>query len=355
MRIISRYIARDIIAGIGSVAVVLLLIILGKLLIQLLAEVLDGDLGVDMLGNVMLLGIIRYSVILLPFSLFIAIIMSLSRMYRDSEANVIFASGANSSVLIQAVMSVGVPLLIILYLLVAYVSPWANRLVEVIENVTEQALVFNQLTPGRFFELEHTGWVVYAESLDKDSNDLENVFVQRSDGNKTIVEFAQQAQITQAENNAQIFVLQNGQRLEGVPGQGDYLLSRYDEHRVYPARTDFSREAYKADYQPINFLFGSADHSYQAELFQRSSIIISTFILMLLAVPMSKVLPNSSRFARLTLAVAIYVLYLNLVIVSCSWIKRGEGYGVAAVIAVHAVAIIATFFAYHSPRIARQA
>ena len=353
MRIISRYIARDIIAGIGSVALVLLLIILGRLLIQLLAEVLDGDLGVDMLGNVMLLGVIRYLVILLPFSLFIAIIMSLSRMYRDSEINVLFASGANLSVLIQAVMSVGIPLIVILYLLVAYISPWANRLVEVIENVTEQALVFDQLTPGKFLELEHTGWVVYAESINEKSNSLENVFIQRSSEDKTIVEIAQQAQVVRDEDNAQIFVLQNGKRIEGVPGQGEYNLTRYGEHRVYPARADFSREASKADYQPINKLLGSTDNSYRAELFQRGSIVVSTLILMLLAIPLSKVSPNSSRFTRLALAVAIYILYLNLVIVTCSWIKRGEGYGVIALITVHLVALTAILFTYRVPRFAR--
>ena len=184
MSIISRYISRDILVSMGSVAVVLLLIVLGKLLIQLLAEVLDGDLGVDSLGSVMLLGIIRYLVILLPFSLFIAIIMSLSRFYRDSEANVVFASGASSLVLTRAVMAVGIPLLIVLYFLVSYLSPWANRLIEVVENVTEQALIFKQITPGKFFELEHAGWVVYAESVDEESKDLINVFVQRADGEK---------------------------------------------------------------------------------------------------------------------------------------------------------------------------
>ena len=349
MRIISQYIARDVIAAISSVAVVLLLIILGKLLIQLLAEVLDGDLGVDMLGTVLLLGVIRYLVILLPFAFFIAIIMVLSRMYRDSEANAIFAAGASKAVFVQAVTTVGVPLIVILYLLVAYISPWATRLAEVIENVTEQGLVLSQLTPGKFFELEHTGWVVYAESKNEDNNELLNVFVQRTDGDKTVVEVAESAHVTQDEELAQIFILQNGQRLEGIPGQGDYLISKYQEHRVYPSRTDFSRQAHKPDYQPIDHLWGSSDDAYQAELFQRGSIIVSTIILMLLAVPLSKVSPNSSRFTRLALAVAIYILYLNLVIVSCSWIKRGESFGVMAVVAVHVLALATTIIAYKNP------
>ena len=347
MRIISRYIARDIVLGIGSVATVLLLIVLGKLLIQLLGEVLEGDLGVDMLGTVLLLGIVRYLVILLPFAFFIAIIMVLSRMYRDSEVSAAKAGGASPAVFAQAVTTVGVPLIIILYLLVGYISPWATRLVEVIENVTEQGLALNQLAPGKFFELEHTGWVVYAESKNESNNDLLNVFVQRADGKKTVVETAALARVTIDEEQKQIFVLQNGQRIEGVPGQGEYLLSQYGEHRVYPPRTDFSREAHKPDYQPINKLWSSTESAYQAELLQRLSIIVSTVILMFLALPLSKIAPNDSRFARLALAVGIYLLYLNLVIVSCSWVKKGEQYGVVAVFAVHIIALVLTYGAFN--------
>lgn len=347
MRIISRYIARDIVLGIGSVIVVLLLIMLGKLLIQLLGEVLDGDLGVDMLGAVLLLGVIRYMVVLLPFAFFIAIIIVMSRMYRDSEVSAVKAAGAGPAIFIQAVTVVGVPLMLVLYLLVAYVSPWATRLAEVIENVTEQGLVLQQLAPGKFFEMEHAGWVVYAESKNETNNDLENVFVQRTDGVNTVVETAALARVTKDEQQKQIFILQDGQRIEGVPGKGDYVLSAYSEHRVYPPRTDFSREANEPEYQPIGSLLHSQDSAYKAELLQRFSIIVSTLVLMFLAIPLSKVSPNQSRFARLALAVGIYVLYLNLVIVSCSWVKKGEDYGVAAVVAIHLSVLIITYLMFN--------
>jgi len=158
MRIISRYIAKDIVMAIVSVAIVLLLIILGKLFIQLLSEVLDGDLTIDTLGTVLLLGVIRYLVILLPFSFFMAIIMVLSRMYKDSEMTAMMAGGGSPFILLRAVFVVGLPLVLCLYFLVAHISPWATRLSEVIENVTEQSLILTQITPGKFFEIENAGW-----------------------------------------------------------------------------------------------------------------------------------------------------------------------------------------------------
>lgn len=346
MRILSRYIARDIVAAIASVALVLLLIILGKLFVQLLGDVLDGDLTAKMLGTVMLLGVIRYMVILLPFSLFLAIILVLTRMHKDGEIHAAMAGGARKQDFIRAIMLIGVPVLMVLYILVAYVSPWAHRLADVIESVTEQSMVLGQLSPGRFFELKNAGWVMYAESENVETGTLENVFLQRREGEKIIVEVAKYAQMQQEENHSQAFVLFEGKSVEGIPGQAVFDISTYQEHRIYPPRTDFSGDAHKAKYQNIVSLLNLHDDSYLAEISQRGSIIFSALVLMLLAIPLSKIAPNSGRSTRLALAVLIYIVYLNLVIVACSWIKRGENYGLISLISVHLIVVAVTFAAY---------
>ena len=243
--------------------------------------------------------------------------------------------------------------MLVLYVLVSYVSPWAQRLAEVIENVTEQSLALGQLSPGKFFELENTGWVIYAESEDQQKGVLENVFLQRTEDEKVIVEVAESAKMMEDEDSVQIFVMFNGKTVEGVPGQGNYAISTYDEHLIYPPRTDFSREAQKAKYQDIKALLSFRDASYTAEFLQRASIILSTLLLTLLAVPLSKVRPNSGRFSRIAAAALIYILYLNLVIVACSWIKREESYGLVSLLFVHLIVMVCTYFAYHQSLLTR--
>ena len=346
MSIISRYIARDIVAAMVAVAVVLLLIILGKLFIQLLSEVLDGDLGVDMLSTVLLLGAIRYLVVLLPFALLMSTVLVLTRMHKDSEINAAMAAGASNREFIKAVMLVAAPIMIALYLLVAYVSPWAQRLAEVIESVTERSLILGQLSPGRFFELENTGWVIYAESRNPRQGVLENVFLQRTEGEKVIAEIAQTAKMIEHEN-AQVFVMFNGKTIEGTPGQASYAISTYDEHRIYPPRADFSQEAGKAKYQNINALLSFQNADYMAEFLQRASIIGSTLLLILLAVPLSNIKSNGGRFVRIAAAALIYILYLNLVIVACSWIKREQSHALAMLAGVHLLVMICVYCAYH--------
>ena len=346
MRIISRYIARDIVSSMAAVAIVLLLIILGKLFIQLLAEVLDGDLSANMLGTVLLLGVIRFLVILLPFSLFLSIILVLTRMHKDSEINAAMAGGASNKEFLQAVMLVGVPIILLLYVLVSYVSPWAYRLAEVIENVTEQTMVLDQITPGKFVEMEGTGWVIYAQGEDNETDSLTHVFLQRDEGENVVVEIAERARMQEIPGEGEAFVLFNGRTVDGVPGSGNFAISEYEEHRIYPPRTDFTKEASKPKYLSINTLFNNEKSDYRAEYFQRLSIIISTLFLIVLAIPLSKVTPNSGRFSRLAIAVLIYILYLNLVIVTCSWIKRGESIGMISLIVVHSAVLVGTYLAY---------
>jgi lipopolysaccharide export system permease protein len=307
---------------------------------------LDGDLTIDTLGTVLLLGVIRYLVILLPFSFFMAIIMVLSRMYKDSEMTAMIAGGGSPFILLRSVFIVGLPLILILYFLVAQVSPWATRLAEVIENVTEQSLILTQITPGKFFEIEHAGWVLYAESKDPETQDLKNIFIQRSQGDKISIEVAKFAHVEEENGFVNVFVLRDGRRIEGVPGQGEFLLSSYEEHRVFPPRADFSKEGSKPKYQPMEKLFGSSDTAYIAELHQRLSIVFSTFVLMLLAIPISKVAPESGRFSRLAIGAAVYIVYLNLVVVSCSLTKRGEFEGVVALLLTHVIALVMSIYLF---------
>lgn len=346
MRIISRYIARDIFAAIVSVALVLLLIILGKLFIDLLDEVLEGDLTANMLGTVLLLGVIRYLVILLPFAAFIATVMVLGRMHKDSEINAAMAGGASNKDIMQAVMSIGLPVTAVLFVLVSYTSPWASRLAEMIENVTEQSMAMGQLSPGKFFEMENAGWVIYAQEQDAEDGTLHRVFMQREIDGKLSVEVARLARIQQSRNLSSVLVLVDGKTLEGNPGKADFAISTYDEHHISPPQTDFSGEAGKAKYLNINTLFMLSGSTYVAEILQRASIVFSTLILLLMAIPLSKVNPDSGRFSRLVWAALIYILYMNLVIVACSAIEQEHKYGLPLLISVHFFVVVITFLGF---------
>ena len=52
--------------------------------------------------------------------------------------------------------------------------------------------------------------------------------------------------------------------------------------------------------------------------------MISVVVLALLAIPLSHSAPRQGRYARLAIAVLIYVPYWNLLIVAKSWLRNSE-------------------------------
>ncbi len=60
----------------------------------------------------------------------------------------------------------------------------------------------------------------------------------------------------------------------------------------------------------------------RAEYQWRLSTPVSTLLLVLLAVPMSRSRPRAGRYARLLLALIVYVLYFNLLGMARTWVEQ---------------------------------
>ena len=60
----------------------------------------------------------------------------------------------------------------------------------------------------------------------------------------------------------------------------------------------------------------------RAELSWRTAVPVMAVVLMLLAVPLSKLRPRQGRFARVGLAVLVYFVYSNLLAAVRVWIEK---------------------------------
>jgi lipopolysaccharide export system permease protein len=60
----------------------------------------------------------------------------------------------------------------------------------------------------------------------------------------------------------------------------------------------------------------------RAELHWRLSFPLSLFVLALIAVPLSRTSPREGRYARLGIALFIYVIYVELLAISRLWVER---------------------------------
>ena len=118
---------RELARNFGAALVVILTIVLTMMLIRTLGQAAVGQIAPQ--DVVLLLGYVALGHLptMLALSLFIAVVATLSRMYRDSEMTIWFASGVSLTRFVRPVLRVSWPVLLVVALLALFVWPWQNQ------------------------------------------------------------------------------------------------------------------------------------------------------------------------------------------------------------------------------------
>ena len=91
---------------------------------------------------------IGYIPILLVLTVFLSILMVLSRAWRDSEMVIWFASGQSLTAWIRPVLSFALPYAFVVGLVALVVSPWANQQIVELRQRFEQREDVSQVAPA---------------------------------------------------------------------------------------------------------------------------------------------------------------------------------------------------------------
>ena len=105
--ILDRYLLREAGASWLAVTFVLLAIMLSTRFARYLAQAAAGELPRELLFKVAALSSLQYLVILIPVSLMLAIMLSLGRLYRDSEIAAMMGCGVGLGALYRPFIVLG--------------------------------------------------------------------------------------------------------------------------------------------------------------------------------------------------------------------------------------------------------
>jgi lipopolysaccharide export system permease protein len=326
---------------------VLIGIIVVSQLIRLLSEAVSGVIAVD--GVLALLGFsaMNYLPVLLSISLFISILLTLSRCYRDSEMVVWFCSGIGLTRWIRPVLWYAVPVVGLIALLSLLLSPWALRKADEFRNKLDSRGDVMSATPGMFRESKQADRVYFVDNVDAGSNRIGNIFVQSEQNGKLGTMVARQGLQETLPNGDRFLVLLNGTRYEGTPGKRDYRI------------VEFERYAMRIDAEPVKQaepqvktmstleLWHNPTTWNLSELEWRVGLPISATILALLAIPLSFVNPRAGRSLNLILSIVLYMLYSNMISVTNAWVGQGKLSPVIGLWGIHAVMLTITFLMFY--------
>ena len=313
---------------------VLLGIVVVSQLIRLLSDAVSGRLAVE--GVLALLGFsaMNYLPVLLSVSLFISILLTLSRCYRDSEMVVWFCSGIGLTRWIRPLLWYAAPVVAVIALLSLLLTPWALQKADEYKSKLESRDDVTSATPGMFRESKQADRVYFIENIDSGSNRIGNVFVQFEQHGKVGTMMAQQGLQETLPNGDRFLVLLNGTRYEGTPGQRDYNIVEFERYAMridsvpakqiqFNLRSMTSAELWRSD-TPRNRSESEWRRLTFSELEWRLGLPISAAILALLAIPLSYVNPRAGRSLNLVIAIVLYMLYNNMISVTNAWVWQGK-------------------------------
>jgi len=321
--IIDRYITAEIARLFGLGVVTLLAIFTGYSTAIRLADAAQELMQASSTVKLILLNTLVSLEILLPTALYLSVLSAIGRLHGDSEMVAMKAAGISERRITVPVFGLAIFVAVVVGLLSLYGRPWAYRESYRLEAEAVTGLSIDKMEAGRFLVLQGGRHVLFAGRIDRERNLLEEVFLQTDRGDKSRVIHAREAHLNQAmPGGGHVVEFHDGYSfLLDRRGSGDVTL------RFGALVVDLQADADDASYRRKAAATVSLAHSGRprdiAEYQWRLSTPLATLLLALLAVPLSRGSHRRSRFRGYFIAILVYTLLFNLIILARNLVEQG--------------------------------
>jgi lipopolysaccharide export system permease protein len=278
--------------------------------------------------------------------MFITVLMTLTRGWRDSEMVIWFGSGLSLTAWLRPVMIFALPQIAVITALSVFISPWAAQMAAQYATRLDARDDVSRVNPGVFGETSNRERVFFVESVSGDSTSVQNVFVSSTHGTRSGVSMSRSGHTETAESGDRFIVLEQGRRYEGAPGGDQYRITEFERYAARIETREGRQPALTHKSQPTWSLIMNPTNQNLGELLWRFGIPVSALVLVLMAIPMSFVNPRAGRSINLMIALLTYVVYSNLLSVSVARVAQGKLDFALGVWLVHAAMALLLVFMF---------
>jgi lipopolysaccharide export system permease protein len=324
----------------GATLIVILTIVLTMFLIRTLGQAAGGAVAPQ--DVVLLLGYtsLGHLPTMLALSLFVAIVVTLGRLYRDSEMAIWNASGVALARFVRPVLRTAWPVLLVIGVLVLFVWPWGNRQSADLRDRYEQRSDLSRVAPGVFQTSRDGNRVFFIERDREQGVNAKNVFILANEGSVEAVVSAKSGRLENREDGRWI-VLDRGQRNEVDSATGEKTVAAFEHYEALASE----RQVNRAQEQPPRAratleLMRQPTPRHQGELVWRFGLLLGAANMLLLAIGLAATNPRRASNWNLLFALLGFVVYYNLITLSQAWVAGGRvGLG-AALLGLHGGAFV---------------
>ena len=316
-------IRKEMARSFGATVVVLATIVMTMLLIRTLNLAQRGTVNPTEVAVVLGYTVLGHAPTILTLSLFIAIVGTLSRMYRDSEMVIWFSAGQGLGSFVAPLLRFAWPILLMIAALALFGWPWAHQQSQKLRDRFESRSDLERVAPGQFQESAGGNRVFF---IDKDSvsgQTAGEVFIAATERGVQTVTSARAGRIEMVGPD-QFLKLSRGQRLETAIDNSSIKISEFEEYGVLI--NEKAREIERAIPPRVlstQALIAGRTPPYLGELSWRLGLAFAAINFVLIGLVVSSANPRIGRNINLFFSLFTFIVYYNLVTLGSSRIAAG--------------------------------
>lgn len=341
--IYKRYFISEIAGAAAAVFSIIAIIFTGDCAVDFMADAVSQSLPPATVGLLILLRLAIAMEVILPATFFFAVIVALGRLHKDLEMTAFSACGLGLPQVLKLIFVLSLPVAVLSAYASLYVRPLAWEKIYHLLDEAQYQFDISRLNPGTFLEIQSGKAVFFADKVQDNGRSAKEVFVRITDGEKRKVIRARRMTQSEDANGQRVLIFEDG-TIHELPSQGEAKLvhfrkAQYDLPEDNPGGARYRRKA-TATAQ----LVGSSRLEDMAELQWRLSAPLSTILLAILGIPLSRSnFHKRSRLPGIGFAIAIFAFYFQLFVIARTWVDKAVVFPLIGIWWVPSLLIALTF------------
>jgi len=304
--ILSKSLNIEVLKSTCAILLIFFFLVVGSRFVGYFEQASEGLIDPNIIFKVVFLRFPDFITLLMPLSFFLGITLTISRLYAESEIYGYFSAGLSKISLIKFLIPQSIIFFLITLVLSLYIAPYTKELSSELISIDTFEEQFQSIEPKKVIKfVDKNGFIYVEEKNDKTFRKVTTVI--SNEGTSSLV-IANEMSFNDLGSSLDL-KFKNGSLHQGILEDEVKIISSFGELKL-----PLDKEITKIKGLSLSKLFDYSSNSSNSEILWNISIPITIFVLLILGVTMSKVEPRQGRLSVMLPAIAIYILYLSLLI-----------------------------------------
>jgi len=321
LRILDKYILKELTLTFLAVLLILLLITFGSEATQLLAKAMEGKIPSSVVFQILFLKIPPALEIILPLVALLGVMLAMGRLYQDQEMVVLQSCSIGPTYFKKLTFFFLIPVALFSAWMSLVVSPWSYQQERLLIEQAQTVSPVTGLVPGKFNPLPNGKGVLYAKDIDAKGN-MQGIWLKLVTPDNDVVLMSPVGRFEWIDERV-VLVLEDGYSYRGLHQGQELTVQRFARFESYlPELTP--TEVRPEIFEKSTFELIASDNLKEQALLQwRLVTPFGILVLGLLGLKMSQTGPREGRFAKIFFALVMYILFNQLLVLGRDGISNG--------------------------------